>query len=419
MDLRCCGWRLLLVKCSAQNESDAVFEAISFCTQDKVNVKAPIDIGALVECMLFYERTTVVANQAILAQLIKYFGVDGLLVLLDEDLLKIMYTESHVGVMTNTRGGVQYHDTIEFSSPQHTYQEELRKICIDVTGRSGKGRRLAQKIQNKISVTKHDHIILEGARKAILDQDYIGTAARIVIAEWVPEIDHASGLSFHTERTAEGIRVDTNLNFSTLNAHYHKRISPAHSSITPASILAHILDVEKELYFASSNLSELASSSLSAKLAESKIDYILARTTKSREALSTFTGFLFKDAKAIREAVNSGHIDLNDLLTVLKNSKRFKKWIVNVKPEANLIQSYYEEVTKKTMLDRLPGKSMRWALFTGLGLTADAIATGGVGVLAGVALGALDTFYIDKLISGWKPNQFIEDDVRKIIDKNT
>ena len=395
-----------------------MFEAISFCTQDKVNVNAPIDIGTLVECMLFYEKTTVIANRAILAQLIKYFGVERLLVLIEEGLLKIMYTESHVGVMTNTQDNVQYHDTIEFSSPQHTYQDELRKICIDVTGRCGKGRRLAQKIQDKIHVTKHDHIILESARKAILDQEYIGSAARMVIAEWVPEIESVSGISFYTDKTAEGIRVHTNINFPALNSLYHKRVSTAHSSLTPASILAHILDVEVELYFASSNLSELASSRLSARLAERKIDYILARTTKSREALSNFTGFLFKDAKAIRDAVNLGHVDLDDLLTTLKNSKRFKKWIINVRPETDLIQSYYDEVTKKTAFDRLPGKSVRWALFTGLGLTADAIATGGIGTLAGLALGALDTFYIDKLISGWKPNQFIEDDVSMLINKN-
>lgn len=396
-----------------------MFEAISFCTQNKVNPEAPIDIGALVECMLFYEKTTVVANQAILAQLIKYFGVERLLVLIDEGLLRIVYTESFVGVFTNTKGNNQYHDVIEASSPQHTYQDELRKICIGVTGRPGKGRRLANKIQDKILVTKHDHIILEGARKAFLDQEYIGTAARIVIAEWVPEIANASGVIFRTDKTAEGFRVETNLNFSTVNAAYHKRITPKHSSITPASILAHILEVEKELYFSSANLSELASSNLSAKLAEAKIDYVLARTTKSRETLSNFTDFLFKDAKAIREAVNSGHIDLDELVKVLQKSKRFKKWIVNVRPDANLIQSYYGEVTKKSIVDQLPGKSARWALFTGLGLTADVLATGGIGTVAGVALGALDTFYLDKLISGWKPNQFIEDDVRKLIDKNT
>ena len=77
--------------------------------------------------MLFYEKTTVIANPAILAQLIKYFGVERLLVLINEGLLKIIYTESFVGIITNTKGNVQYHDAIEGSSPQHTYQDELRK----------------------------------------------------------------------------------------------------------------------------------------------------------------------------------------------------------------------------------------------------------------------------------------------------
>jgi hypothetical protein len=235
----------------------------------------------------------------------------------------------------------------------------------------------------------------------------------------VPEIGNESGIIFRTDSTAEGIRVETNLNFSTLNAVYHKRISPTHSSITPAHIFAQILEVEKELYFSSINLSELASSSLNAKLAETKIDYILARTIKSREILSNFTEFLFKDAKAIRETINSGQVDLDELLMVFQKSKRFKKWIVNVRPDANLIQCYYEEVTKKTVLDHLPGKRVRWAIFTGLGLATNVITDNYISTLAGVALSAFDTFYLDKLFSGWKPNHFIEDDIKKLIDKNT
>ncbi|MBU1213997.1 MAG: hypothetical protein KKF58_04390 [Gammaproteobacteria bacterium] len=395
-----------------------MFEAISFCTQDKTNIKAPIDIGALVECMLFYEKTTIFANQAILAQLIRFFGVERLLVLIEEDLLKVVYTETLVGVFTTSKGNIQYHDVVEMSSPQHTYQDELRKICIDVTGRTGKGRRLANKIQDKIYVTKHDHIILEGARRAFLDQDYIDAAAKIVLLEWVPEIGDCAEMIFRTEQSAEGLRVETNLNFSVLNDAYHKRVSPSHSSITPASILGHVLEVERELYFSSSNLSELASSSLSAKLAGKKIDYIFNRTAKSKETLSNFNNFIFNDAKAIREAVNFGQVDLDELIKVLQKSKRFKEWIIKVHPDAHLIKSYYEEVTRQTIFDRLPGKSVRWAVFTGIGLTADAIATGGMGTIAGVALGALDSLYIDKIASGWRPNQFIEGDVRNLIGKN-
>lgn len=395
-----------------------MFEAISLTTQNKHDTKCPIDIGGLVECMLFYERVTIIANYTILAQLIRYFGVDRLLTIIEEELLNIVYTESYVGIHTRTENNTQFHDVIEFSSPQHTYQDELRKICINVTGKTGKGRRAAQRIQDKIHVTGHDHIILEGTRKSILDQDYLTAATKIVIGELVPEAGDISKISFNTEKTPKGIVVATNINFVALNELYHRRVPPEHSSISPALILSHLLDVEKELFFASSNLSELASSNLSAKLAEQKIDYVLSRSAKSNEELTHFEEFVFNDAKSIREAINSNQINLDELISVLQNSKQFKKWIVGIKPDADIVKSYYEEVTRKSGVDKLPGKSVRWVVFTGLGLAADAVATGGFGVIAGLALGALNTFYIDKLISGWKPNQFIEE-VKTLIDNGT
>ena len=394
-----------------------MFEAISFMSQNKQDSKNPIDIGALIECMLFYEKTTVVADQCILGQLFRYFGPERLSLLIQEDLLNVVYTETHIGIITKTEKKIQYHDTAEFSSPQHTYQDELRKICIDVTGKAGKGRRLARRLQDKIQVSQHDPLILKDARNSVLDQNYVDSAAKIVIKELVPEVGDISRILFHTDKTDRGIIVATNIDFIALNELYHKRVSAEHSSISVAYILSHLLDVEKELYFSSSYLSELASSSLSAKLAKAKIDYVLDRSVKSSAAFNRFTGFIFDDAKAIREAVNSGRIDLDKLIAVLQKSKQFKKWIVGVKPDTDLIKNYHQEVTRGTIVDKLPGKTVRWALFAGLGFAADAIGAGGIGTATGIALGALDTFYVDKLISGWKPNLFIDDEVKKLIKK--
>jgi hypothetical protein len=281
--------------------------------------------------------------------------------------------------------------------------------------KDGKGRRHAQKIQDKIQLTQYDPIILQGANKSILDQNYVGSAARIVIRELVPEFGNSSTILFHTDKTNNGIEVSTNIDFVELNELYHRRVPKEIASITPAYILANLLDLEKELYFATTNLSELSSSNLTSKLAEQKIDYVIARSAKSKESLTHFTGFIFKDAKAIRDAVNSNLIDLDELIKVLENSKKFKKWITKVKPNTDLIKAYYEEVTKGTLVDKLPTKSVRWLVFTGLGFVADVIATGGLGTAVGAAIGALDTFYVDKLIAGWKPNQFIEEDVKKLI----
>lgn len=183
----------------------------------------------------------------------------------------------------------------------------------------------------------------------------------------------------------------------------------------PALILSHTLDVESELYFSSNNLSEIATSGLSANLISHKINYILEKSIKSSEKIRGFQSFVFNDAMSLREAINKKLIDLDDLVLVLKNSRKFKKWIIGVEPDQDLIKSYYSEITKKTIIDKLPGKSVRWCIFTGAGIIADVLATGGIGTAVGIGLGALDTFYLDKLISGWKPNQFIEDEVKELL----
>ncbi|MEK0336859.1 MAG: hypothetical protein QQN41_05420 [Nitrosopumilus sp.] len=396
-----------------------MFKSIYFSTQNKQDSNNPIDIGWLVECMFFYERTTVIANTSILVQLFRYFGIERIIELIEEGLIQLIYTESHVGIITNTINGVQYHDTCQFTSPQHTYQNEIRKICIEVKGSPGRGRRAARRIEDKIEVQHHENIIFEGARNSFVDQNYISLAAKQVLASLVPELPELSSTTFSTNKTPKGIEVISNINFDSVNKIYHKRVSPSHSTITPALILSHLLDVESELYFSSNNLSEIAASSLSAKLIEQKISYVLEKSKNSAEKIENFQGFVFKNSKAIREAVNSNTIDIDELIVVLKKSMKFKEWLVDVNPDEDLINSYYSEVTKETVIDKLPCKSVRWGIFTGLGILADTIFTGGLGTASGIALGALDTFYLDKLIHGWKPNHFIEDDVKKLIKYGT
>lgn len=395
-----------------------MFESITFFNQNKTDPTNPFDIGSLVECMLFYENTHIVVNQNSLKQLFTYFGVERVIELIEEDLLNIIYTETNLGVSTNIENGTEYHGLVQFSSPQHTYQDELRKICIDVIGKVGKGTRTAQRIQGLIKVRNHEKIILDGASKSIVDQDYINYSAKRVIQSLIPEKINVDNLVFQTEQRESGIVVATNINFLEMNKIYHQYIPPKHSSISPAIILSHTLDTENELYFSSNNLSEIATSNLSASLISNKVNYLLEKSTRSSKKIQDFQGFIFDDAKSLREAVNGKQIDLDDLITVLKNSQKFKKWISGVEPDQDLIKSYYEEVTKTTFVDKLPGKSARWGIFTGTGIILDAVATGGIGTVVGAGLGALDTFYLDKLISGWKPNQFIEDEVKKLLKED-
>lgn len=394
-----------------------MFESITFRAQNKTDVNNPLDIGMLLECMLFYRTTNIIADQSILKQLLREFGTDQVDALIEEQLLRIIYTESMTGIKTNTSNGVQFHDPVIFFSPQHTFQDVIRRQCIELTGREGKGKRIARRLENKITAIQHDTLITDGAKRSLLDQTYLKTSIQIVLRTLIPSIGSMEGFNFSTEKTDKGIVVHTNINFDALNVLYHQIVPASHSSLSSAFLLANIFDVESDLYFSSTYLSELVTSALGARLMMEKFNYLARTASKSRDNIEHFQDFIFGDARALREAVNKKNVNIADVLSLIRRSTKFKEWLATKDQSQDLTREYYNEITKGSFIDKLPAKSVRWAIFTGIGLAAAGVATGGVGVAAGMALGVLDTFFIDKLIKGWKPSQFIEEDIKKLIKK--
>jgi len=395
-----------------------MFEKITFTRQDKHSSDTPIDIGWLVECMLFYNKTVVMAEQSILKQLVRYFGIDNLVRLIEAEILEIVYTESRVGIHTQAINNIQYHNSVRFSSPQYTIFDVLNKICTEVTGKTGKGRRTANKIRDKIKTsTDETNKVLLGANSSMLEQDYIDFAAKFIINQKLPSPIDLSNNFFRTEKTPNGIKVTSNFDFQILNHLYHKVIPPSHSSLTPSSILINVLDLEEELYFSSLNLSEMATSEISSTLAKRKFNDIINKSEKSADKISHFQGFVLDEAKDLRGAINSDKVEIDKLMDVLIKSTKFKSWLSKLDSDRNLIKDYHLEVTKESFVDKLPAKSVRFSFFTGLGIASDALITGGLGTAVGISAGALDSFYLDKLISGWKPNQFIEQDVKGLLKK--
>ena len=65
-----------------------MFDSITFFNKNPTDPSNPLDIGGLVECMLFYGKTIVVANASILRQLFTYFGINRVIELIEEELLE-------------------------------------------------------------------------------------------------------------------------------------------------------------------------------------------------------------------------------------------------------------------------------------------------------------------------------------------
>ncbi len=376
-----------------------------------------MDIGLLLESMIFYGKVSVIADHNTLKQLIAKLGFDFIHELLDSKALEIVYTETQAGIVSSPdESGIPVYGTVLFSSPQHTFHKKIVKCCQDLTKKEGKGRRNALRLERKISVSNHDLSVTESGKQLLLDNDFISDAVHALIKDSIPQINTLpSNIVFRTEAVEKGIIVHSNLDFEKLNSLYHMNVSPAHSSLSPALLLSLIFDVECDLHFAARQLSELATSPVSSKLIAKRFSHLADRCDKSNKHKDSFQEFVFKDNKTIRESYNSGEVPLSEIVKVILKATEFKKWLEGRDINSDLLREYYKEVTKETFIDKLPTRYVRWAMFTGGGVALDLAVTGGLGTLAGVVLSAVDGLILDNLARGWKPNQFVEQNLQPLL----
>ena len=201
-----------------------------------------------------------------------------------------------------------------------------------------------------------------------------------------------------------GFQLQTNLDLDSL------RHLPADLAklVDPASVLASYGTTIADMTLWAQLNSEIAASEEQEDVLSSRVDSLVQNRTRSVEKLSLFQDFVFDDARAVRESVNTGKWQFKDILPILSLARKFHDWLSSQPPDSKLLKAYHKEVTASTWIDKLPAKTARWVIFTGAGIGLDSLGAGGAGTAAGVVASALDAFFLDKLIKGWKPNQFVE-----------
>ena len=63
------------------------------------------------------------------------------------------------------------------------------------------------------------------------------------------------------------------------------------------------------------------------------------------------------------------------------------------------LHEFYVKSTEDSWISRLPAKTFRWLIAT----TAGGALTGTPGLVAGAMIGGFDTFVVDEVCGGWKP----------------
>lgn len=390
-----------------------MFEAISL--EDNGTGGEPIDPGLLAECLIFYKRVIVCGNRVVLQSLLRTVGPDNLLDLLKSQFLEYHFKEEQTGVTTGTRAGREYHALIKISSPDHTLEKDVAEAFSTAIAGQAQSVNRAEELASLVVKGDLHHFDLNDVTLALTESRYVQRSVEAIISVYAPRYLLSAKPRFRVHQDSQGLIVETNLDFGRLNREYHLTVPPAHSSLSPAQLLAKIMGAQESLALAAQLGSELGETAVGARIHSLQLAEIVRRRAHSFDQIGALSNLTLDSAFAIRDAVNSGRVGFGQIVELLEKAERFKAWLCGQAPNRELVKAYYEEIIKETWVDKLPAKSARWGIFTGAGLALDA-ATGGVGgTLAGVGLSIVDSFFLDKLVKGWRPHHFIEEDLNPVV----
>jgi hypothetical protein len=375
------------------------------------------DLGLLAEALIFYSKVSLILGRHSLKGLLEQIGPELLLDLIADGFIDIRYVDQIVCAITTGKGTpIELHDVGLISVQGSEIESDSRKAFTEITGKSGRGRRLASRFCKGVNLIHYQEKITQDITRDMREGTYLEAFIRRRFERFLVD-PIPDGLSrFHYRFTlvpGRGFRLQTNIDFKSIE----KLSAELPKLLDPASLLAAYGTTVADTTLWAQLDCEVAVTDEQGDVLSSRVDSLVQSRFTSVEKLSLFQDFVFDDARAVRETINTGKRQFKEVLPVLSQARKFHDWLSSQSPDCNLLKAYHKEATVRTWVDKLPAKTARWVIFTGAGLGLDTIGGSGLGTAAGVAASALDAFLLDKIIKGWRPNQFVEHSLKEFLNR--
>ena len=366
---------------------------------------------------LHARRVRLIANHGVVDQLLRSLGPDILLALIEHGHLEISYLQNNLGIYTEGTGTSQErHLATAYELPSWNLQEVAPNLFQQVTGKSGKGRRLGLKFARLVHPISYDATEIRAAADTDFSNgDYVSKAVAEMLKRFAPEYQPEGPLIFRIQPIGDRLTVETNIDFHKANESHHKHYPVTVSSLSPAIFLSYVMDVSGVLHHASLYGAEIATGDNISALLRIKCSDLLSARLRNQGIVDVFQDRTLPNAHSIREAVNAGERTWREVLDLLDSAVRFRTWLQKQEPDIDLVDAYYREVTKSTWVEKLPTKVMRWAFLAIAGVVLELKGAGVGGVAATGIAGAADSLLVDKLARGWRPNQFVDTGLREFL----
>ena len=283
----------------------------------RAGLEKNIDVGMLAETLFFYGSAHLLLDSRSIVALADKIPGGDLLAVMDREAIKVSYNRQNFAVLK--AGMPPVHDFAAFmlaktaaDKKRLDYREEIEVSLERRLGKSRETKKLAHALADRVKIHKFTDAsggvksITDLARADMRDSAFVNSAAKAVLQYLVPTYPIPAGFYFQLFDTGQGFAVDTNLNFEAVNELYHQKVPIAHSSITAAYLLSHILDARSDTFFAAYYMAEPVTAPVYSEIIKLKHFDFLRRRQINSEAISQFHDIIVPDFPTIRETLNEG-----------------------------------------------------------------------------------------------------------------
>jgi len=347
-------------------------------------------IGLLSEALIYYQKSNLILDAGSFPEALKIMGYENMVELIKEGELSINLNSQSLGA--GNIEGTKYMITA-FSSKNHSKHKIITEATEKLWGRNIQSNNQKKHLLGLIDEHKYSNTYIDLLAAEILDienfKDSIVTVSKGKMKRDDIEIE---------------IKKDNNGLFDIQSNCDMALIQDSAYLICTGSGL---------IYDSITYTSEMLTNSSISTYPTSRIQRIFDTRLKSEKQISNFHNFVLPEFYDLKLTVDSGAKNFDEFMELWRKAKKFKDWLRNEEPNAELLTTYLRKISEESWLDRLPVKTLRWILFTAAGITASNLVEHDVSELAGAGAGVGVSFFndllLDKIIKqNYKPNQFVE-----------
>lgn len=394
-----------------------MFESIVVRRTTSIGSPNPLDLGRLAEAMLFYRTVRLILTRHSAMQLVQVCGPDLALEIVANTNVDAVLLDRDMAVKNEDTGTArERHRPVTLKVMDESAEAMITRLFREATGKSGKGRRMADRFLARTRTYDLPADLTDAAGGDWQDPAFMQRAITEVIREFAPSYALPSSLDVALARQEDGsFTFKADLDWSALRAEYSTR--PGADELTVGHLLVGIVDMREDLHLAAAFGAGVAQDPLGARLLRAKCADLTAALTSQQARIDQFQEIVVHGLTDLRGAINTGACSFGEFLRVLGDAEEFRDWLDTQTPDADLVKSYFAEVTKKRVLNSQVVRELRWLIPAAAGFALflpDAVL---VAPSVAAALAAADRFVISRFSEGWRPAIFVDSKLRPAVNR--